>query len=57
MIRSQPIRIQLVKILQKILVGKSCRKFLWENLVGEGGGENANLRKAVIAGNLAFGKG
>ena len=24
------------------------------NLVGQGGGEKANLRKAVIGGNLAF---
>ena len=75
---SQPIRIQLGKILQKNLVGKSCGKFLWENLagnlvgnlagnccgkilweilVGQGGGEKANLRKAVIGGNLAFGIG
>ena len=38
-------------------MGKSCRKFLWENLVGNGGGEKANLRKAVIGGNLAFGIG
>ena len=65
---SQPIRIQLGKILQEILVEKSCRKFLrenlvgnscgkilQENLVGKGGGEKANLRKAVIGGNLAFG--
>ena len=41
---SQPIRIQLGKILR-------------ENLVGNGGGEKANLRKAVIGGNLAFGIG
>ena len=67
---SQPIRIKLWKILQKnlagnscgkilqeILVGKSCGKFLWENLAGQGGGEKANLRKAVIGGNLAFGIG
>ena len=54
---SQPIRIQLGKTLQEILVGKSCRKFLRENLVGQGGGEKANLRKAVIGGNLAFGIG
>ena len=31
---SQPIRIQLGKILQKILAGKSWGKILWENLVG-----------------------
>ena len=80
---SQPIRIQLGKILrenllgnscrkilQENLVGKSCGKILWENLagnscgkflqeilVGQGGGEKANLRKAVIGGNLAIGIG
>ena len=32
-------------------------KFLWEILVGQGGGEKANLRKAVIGGNLTFGIG
>ena len=32
---SQPIRIQLGKILQKNLVGKSCGKFLWEILAGK----------------------
>ena len=40
---SQPIRIQLGKILWKNLVGKSCGKLLqenlWEILVGNGGGE------------------
>ena len=49
------------KILQEILAGKSCRKILREILVGnscgKGGGEKANLRKAVIGGNLAFGIG
>ena len=45
------------KILQENLAGNSCEKFLWENLVGKGGGEKANLRKAVIARNLAFGIG
>ena len=54
---SQPIRIQLTKILRENLVGNSCGKFLRENLVGNGGGEKANLRKAVIGGNLAFGIG
>ena len=66
----QPIRIQLGKILwenlagnscgkilREIVVGKSCGKFLRENLAGNGGGEKANLRKAVIGGNLAFGIG
>ena len=37
--------------------GKSCRKILWENVVGQGGGEKANLRKAVIGENVAFGIG
>ena len=45
------------KILWEIVVGNSCRKLLWENLVGNGGREKANLRKAVIGGNLAFGIG
>ena len=31
---SQPIRIQLGKILWENLVVNSCGKFLWENLVG-----------------------
>ena len=61
---SQPINIQLGKILQENLAGNSCGKILrenscgrilQENLVGQGGGEKANLRKAVIGGNLAFG--
>ena len=34
------------------LVGKSCGKFLWDKEEGK-----ANLRKAVIGGNLAFGIG
>ena len=39
-------------------MGNSCGKFLRENLAGKGGGKKkANLRKAVIGGNLAFGKG
>ena len=54
---SQPISIQLRKILREILAGKSCGKFLREILVGNGGGEKANLRKTVIGGNLAFGIG
>ena len=54
---SQPIRIELGKILWEILAGKSCGKLLWEILAGNGGGEKANLRKAVIGGNLAFGIG
>ena len=36
---SQPIRIQLGKILWEILVGKSCRKFLQEILVGKSCGK------------------
>ena len=67
---SQPIRIQLGKILQEIVAGKSCGKLLREIvagkscgkilreiLAGNGGGEKANLRKALIGGNLAFGIG
>ena len=52
---SQPIRMQLGKILRENLAGNPCRKFLRENLEGNGGGKKANLRKAVIGGNLAFG--
>ena len=39
------------------LAGKSCEKILLENLTGQCGWEKANLRKAVIGGNLAFGIG
>ena len=35
----------------------SCGNILQENLARQGGGEKANLRKAVIGGNLAFGIG
>ena len=45
------------KLLQENLVGNCCRKILWENLVANGGEEKANLRKAVIGGNLVFGIG
>ena len=42
-------------------MGNSCGeilwKILWERLAEQGGGEKANLRKAVIGGNLAFGIG
>ena len=38
-------------------MGKSCGKILREILAGNGGGEKANLRKALIGGNLAFGIG
>ena len=38
-------------------MGNTCGKILWENLAGQGGGEKANLRKAVIGANLAFGIG
>ena len=41
-------------MLQEILVGNSCRKILRKNLAEQGGGKKANLRKAVIGGNLAF---
>ena len=49
----------------KSSLGKSCGKILRENLagnltgnlVGQSGGGKANLRKAVIGGNLAFGIG
>ena len=54
---SQPIRIQLRKILWENLVGNSCRKILRENLAGQVGGEKANLRKPVIGLNVAFGIG
>ena len=37
---SQPIRIQLGKILQEIIMGNSCRKFLQENLVGKSCGKS-----------------
>ena len=53
---SQPIRIQLGKILRENL-GNSCGKILREILVENGGGEKANLRKALIGANLAFGIG
>ena len=46
-----------MKILWEIVAGKSCGKLLWENLVGNVGGKKANLRKAVIGGNFAFGIG
>ena len=54
------------KFLWENLAGNSCRKILWENIAGNScgkilgdrfGGEKANLRKAVIGGNLAFGIG
>ena len=45
------------KLLWENLAGNSCGKILQEILVGNGGGEKANLRKAVIGGNLAFGIG
>ena len=45
------------KLLREILAGKSCGKILREILAGNGGGEKANLRKALIGGNLAFGIG
>ena len=39
------------------LAGNCSGKILQEILVGQGGGEKANLKKAVIGGNLAFGIG
>ena len=45
------------KILRENLAGNCCGKILWEIPAGNGGGEKANLRKAVIGGNLAFGIG
>ena len=45
------------EILQENLAGNCCEIILWENLVEQGGWEKANLRKAVIGGNLAFGIG
>ena len=45
------------KLWWEIVAGNCCRKILRENLVEQGGGEEANLRKAVIGGNLAFGIG
>ena len=45
------------KLLRENLARNSCRKILREILVGNGGGEKANLRKAVISGNLPFGIG
>ena len=45
------------KILHEILVENSCGNILRNILAGQGGGEEANLRKAVIGGNLAFGIG
>ena len=45
------------KLLRENLAGKSCGKILQEILAGNGGGEKANLRKALIGGNLAFGIG
>ena len=54
---SQPIRIQLGKIFREMFAGNVCGKILQEILAGKGGGEKANLRKAVIGGNFAFGIG
>ena len=45
------------KCLWEMFAGIVCGKFLWENLVGQGEGEKANLRKAVTCGNLPFGIG
>ena len=45
---SQPIRIQLRKILREILAGKSCGKFLREIVVGNCCGI---LLQDIVAGN------
>ena len=39
-----------MKFLRENLAGNSCGKILCENIAGHGGGEKANLRKAVIGG-------
>ena len=49
MMGSQPIRIQLRKILGEILVGKSCRKILWEIYVGNAAGNLVGNLLANIA--------
>ena len=38
-------------------IRNTARENLGENLAGQGGGEEANLRKAVIGENFAFGIG
>ena len=45
---SQPIRIQLGKILQEIIMGNSCGKFLQENLVGKSCGK---ISRENLVGN------
>ena len=50
---SQPIKIQLGKILWENLAGNSCGKILQDREEVS----KANLRKAVIGANLAFGIG
>ena len=51
---SQPIRIQLGKILQEIIMGNSClwenscRKILWENLVGRSLGKILKSWEIVV---------
>ena len=47
---SQPIRIQLRKILRDNLAGKSCRKILRENLMGNACGK---CLQANLVGNIA----
>ena len=49
---SQPIRIQLRKILQENLAGKSCRKILWEIPVGNAAGNLVGNLLANIAENV-----
>ena len=55
---SQPIRIQLGKILRENLAGNSCGKILWKNLVGNSCGKIlwknlAGHAVGNLAGNLA----
>ena len=45
---SQPIRIQLGKILWEIVAGKCCGKMLWENLAGNCCGK---ILWEILAGN------
>ena len=45
--RSQPIRIQLGKILREILAGKSCGKLLQENLAGKFAGNCGKILREI----------
>ena len=61
LLRENLVGISCGKILQENLARKSCGNFLQKNLAGKSCGtrrrEKANLRKAVIGGNLTFGIG